>query len=101
MYGLTWVGIKTPEIYGKVFGSHSLPPQGFNRGRYQDPQLDADLQREDWPAVTARIHAQLPVIPLWYEGQFAACRDSVTGYTPMPDGNWDGLTQVQFQPTSD
>ena len=101
MYGLTWVGIKTPEIYGKVFGSHSLPPQGFNRGRYQDPQLDADLQREDWPAVTARIHAQLPVIPLWYEGQFAACRDSVIGYTPMPDGNWDGLTQVQFQPTSD
>jgi peptide/nickel transport system substrate-binding protein len=96
--GLTWVGIKTPEIYSKVFGSGSKPPQGFNRGGYRDPVLDTLLQKEDWLAATRRIHEQLPYIPLWYEGQFAAYRSSIASYQPMPDGNWDGLTAVVFQP---
>lgn len=96
LYGLTWVGIKTPEIYSKVFGSDNLPPQGFNRGRYQDATLDQLLQKEDWLAVTQRIHNELPVIPLWYEGQFAAYGNKIAAYQPMPDGNWDGLTQVVF-----
>ncbi len=100
IYGLTWVGIKTPEIYSKVFASSSLPPQGFNRGRYQDPVLDQLLEKEDWPAVTSRLHSELPVIPLWYEGQFAAYRNTIASYRPMPDGNWDGLTKVVFNPAA-
>lgn len=96
LYGLTWVGIKTPEIYSKVFASHNIPPTGFNRGRYQDAELDALLENEDWPAVTRRIHQQLPVIPLWYEGQFAAYGGSIKQYIPAADGNWDGLTKVAF-----
>jgi peptide/nickel transport system substrate-binding protein len=98
MSGLTWVGIKTPEIYGKVFGSGSMPPAGFNRGGYRDALLDGLLKNEDWPAVTRRIHEQLPYIPLWYEGQFAAYQTSVKSYQPMADGNWDGLTSIVFQP---
>jgi peptide/nickel transport system substrate-binding protein len=98
VYGLTWVGIKTPEIYSKVFGSGNLPPAGFNRGGYRDAVLDGLLKKEDWPAATRRIHEQLPYIPLWYEGQFAAYRESVASYQPKPDGNWDGLRQVVFNP---
>jgi peptide/nickel transport system substrate-binding protein len=99
MSGLTWVGIKTPEIYSKVFGSDNRPPAGFNRGGYRDAALDMLLKNEDWPAATRRIHEQLPYIPLWYEGQFAAYQRSVKSYQPMPDGNWDGLTSIVFQPT--
>lgn len=98
LYGLTWVGIKTPEIYSKAFGSANVPPTGFNRGHYRDSTLDHMLAQEDWPAVTQRIHAQLPYIPLWYEGQFAAYRTTVQSYQPMPDGNWDGLSEVVFKP---
>jgi peptide/nickel transport system substrate-binding protein len=94
LYGLTWVGIKTPDIYSKVFGSEYFPPNGFNRGRYSDTVLDELLVKEDWLAVTQRIYAQLPYIPLWYEGQFAAYRDSIKSYTPQPDGNWDGLATL-------
>lgn len=94
LYGLTWVGIKTPDIYIKVFGSEYFPPNGFNRGRYSDVVLDELLAKEDWSAVTQRIYAQLPYIPLWYEGQFAAYRDSIRSYTPQPDGNWDGLATL-------
>ena len=95
LYGLTWVGIKTPEIYAKAFGSQNFPPNGFNRGHFTDAQLDQLLAKEDWPAATARIHAQLPYIPLWYEGQFAAMAKSINYYNPKPDGNWDDLAIIE------
>lgn len=99
LYGLTWVGIRTPEIYSKVFGSQFMPPNGLNRGRYQDATLDALLQAENWPAVTARIHAQLPYIPLWYEGQVAVMQKNIQQYSPQSDGNWDNLASVQRSAT--
>lgn len=95
LYGLTWVGIKTPEIYRLAFHSASVPPAGANRGRLQDTELDALIEHQNWQAVTERIHALLPYAPLWYEGQFAAMRRSMTNYAPAPDGNWDGLASIR------
>jgi len=94
LYGLTWVGIKTPEIYTKAFGTQSVPPKGFNRGRYTDAELDKLLADENWPAATTRIRQQLPYVPLWYEGQFAAMRKGITHYNAKPDGNWDDLATI-------
>jgi peptide/nickel transport system substrate-binding protein len=99
LFGLTWVGIKTPEIYAKAFGSQQFPPHGFNRGRYVDDELDVLLLAEDWPAVTARIHEKLPYIPLWYEGQFAAFNRNIINYGPKPDGNWDDLATIKRSAT--
>ncbi len=97
LYGLTWVGIKTPEIYVKAFGSKSVPPNGFNRGRYTDAELDALLANENWQVATTRIHNQLPYIPLWYEGQFAAMHKQIKHYLPKYDGNWDDLATITKQ----
>ena len=94
LFGLTWVGIKTPDIYAKALGSASFPPNGFNRGRYADKTLDELLAEEDWQSATARIHNQLPYIPLWYEGQFVAMRKKIQNYLPKPDGNWDDLATI-------
>ncbi len=94
LYGLTWVGIKTPEIYAKAFHSKNTPPDGFNRGRFANSQVDALLDKQDWQAATTLIHEQLPYIPLWYEGQFAAMRKDLKYYNPKPDGNWDDLKTV-------
>ena len=94
IFGLTWVGLKTPEIYTKALGSQNFPPKGFNRGRYTDAELDKQLANEDWPAATVRMQKQLPYIPLWYEGQFAAMHKQVQGYAPKVDGNWDDLTTI-------
>jgi len=98
LYGLTWVGIKTPDIYSKVFGTTYKPPNGFNRGQYSDLVLDEMLRQEDWQGVTTRIHEQLPYIPLWYEGQAAAMRNYITGYSPKSDGNWDDLKTIKRLP---
>ena len=94
LFGLTWVGINTPDIYVKAFASDNVPPQGFNRGRFADAYLDALLAKQDWKATTTYIHQQLPYVPLWYEGQFAATRHDIQGYAPKADGNWDDLAQV-------
>ena len=92
--GLTWVGIKTPEIYSKAFGSQNFPPNGFNRGRYADAELDNLLAEDNWQMATLRIHNELPYIPLWYEGQFAAFGKNISNYAPKPDGNWDDLVTI-------
>jgi peptide/nickel transport system substrate-binding protein len=94
LFGLTWVGIKTPEIYTKAFGSQNFPPNGFNRGRYADAELDKWLAEENWQMATTRIHNELPYIPLWYEGQFAAMNKNISNYAPKPDGNWDDLATI-------
>lgn len=104
LFGLTWVGIKTPEIYAKAFGSDQLPPRGFNRGKFIDPELDSliqtamlqsDEENKAWQAVTQHIHAQLPYIPLWYEGQFVAMRNDIQAYAPKADGNWDDFMRIK------
>ena len=94
LYGLTWVGINTPDIYTRAFGSDSVPPKGFNRGRFSDQHLDGLLEKQDWHSATNYIHQQLPYIPLWYEGQFAATRADISQYAPKADGNWDDLAIV-------
>jgi peptide/nickel transport system substrate-binding protein len=94
LFGLTWVGINTPDIYVKAFASDNIPPQGFNRGRFADAHLDALFAKQDWKAATSYIHQQLPYVPLWYEGQFAATRNDIQAYAPKADGNWDDLAQV-------
>lgn len=95
LYGLTWVGIKTPEIYRLAFHSASMPPLGANRGRLQDAGLDRLIENGDWPGVTQRVNQLLPYVPLWYEGQFAAMQSGISGYRPSADGNWDALATIK------
>lgn len=95
LYGLTWVGVKTPEIYRLAFHSASIPPKGANRGRLHDTALNALIEQHDWKQVTARVHQELPYVPLWYEGQFVAMRKGLIDYQLKSDGNWDGLATIR------
>ena len=107
LYGLTWVGIRTPDIFRYVFHSASAPPEGANRGRYHNPEVDRlietaraepDLGRQAvlYRQIQALILADLPYIPLWYEDQFYAARREVRGYQLAPDGNYDALMAVEL-----
>ncbi len=94
LYGLTWVGIKTPDIYTKVFHSSMVPPNGLNRGRFANAKLDTLLEQQDWQAATQAIHQALPYLPLWYEGQFVAAQQNLQVSPPAADGNWDMLATI-------
>jgi peptide/nickel transport system substrate-binding protein len=105
LYGLTWVGIRTPDIFRYVFHSASVPPDGANRGRYRSAAADrlieqargeGDARRQAalYRALQHLLHAELPYVPLWYEDQLFAARAEVDGYRLAADGNYDALTRV-------
>ncbi|NEX22232.1 ABC transporter substrate-binding protein [Thiorhodococcus mannitoliphagus] len=111
LYGLTWVGINTPDIFRYAFHSASIPPAGANRGRYRSPRADAlieaasaaqDLgeQARLYRELQGLLHEQLPYLPLWYESQVLARRTELRGYRLAPDGNYDGLEFVRLAPAS-
>ena len=105
MYSLAWVGIKTPDIFRYAFHSTSLPPEGANRGRLSEADIDALIDRAEQGAtleeqaaayrqVQARLLQQLPYIPLWYEDHVFAVREDISGYQLARDGNFDGLRKI-------
>lgn len=105
LYSLSWVGIRTPDIFRYVFHSASVPPEGANRGRYRSPRADRlieaarsaqDLDRQAalYRELQELLLGELPYVPLWYEDQIYACRNEVEGYRLAPDGNYDGLVDV-------
>jgi peptide/nickel transport system substrate-binding protein len=106
MFSLSWVGIKTPDIFRYVFHSKSVPPNGANRGRYKDSVLDQliktanDAQElEDqamaYRKIQERLLEKLPYIPLWYEDHVFIVRKGITGYSIGLDGSYDGLMDIK------
>ena len=99
LYGLTWVGIRNPEIYEKIFKSNLIPPKGLNRGQYKNKQIDKLIMEAKesnmWNKVIKKIHIDNGFIPLWYEGNFAAFNKNITGYNIHLDGNWNALKYVR------
>lgn len=107
LYGLTWVGIRTPDIFRYIFHSDSVPPNGANRGRYRNPEVDRlietalaepDLRSQAgfYRRIQAILLEELPYIPLWYEDQFYAARRGLGGYRLAPDGNYDALAELTW-----
>jgi peptide/nickel transport system substrate-binding protein len=107
LYSLTWVGIKSPDIFRYAFYSTSVPPKGANRGRYASPVADRlidaaersdDFARRaaDYRQLQTWLAKTLPYVPLWYEQHFFACRANVVGYRLAADGNYDGLINVHW-----
>ena len=107
LFSLSWVGIRTPDIFRYIFHSGSVPPDGANRGRLRDAGVDRLIEAAEGEAVLARqaphyrrLQARLlevlPYVPLWYEPQVVALGRGVEGYGPVPDGNYDALARVRL-----
>lgn len=109
MFGLQWVGITDPDIYGEVFHSGSIPPAGANRGRYTNPEVDRLVEEgrrtEDvrkrkalYSRVQQIIATDLPYISLWHLTNVAVMRKEVKGFVPSPSGDWTSLKGVWIEP---
>ena len=107
LYSLAWVGIVDPDIYYNLFHSSSVPPNGNNRGRYHNQELDTLLE-QGRQAMTAeerrRIYSRaqeilavdLPYIPLWWAKNVVVMKPTVQGFVPYPDGDLISLKKVSF-----
>ncbi len=105
MYSLSWVGIKMPDIFQYVFHSKFMPPNGANRGRLNNPEIDALIDQAGaatklsdqailYRKLQEALLKQLPYVPLWYEDHVLATTKHVSGYNLAADGNYDGLKTV-------
>jgi peptide/nickel transport system substrate-binding protein len=105
MYSLSWVGIRSPDIFRHVFHSASQPPGGANRGRYRSAEVDRliDLaerlpQRAALPLfrrIQAIIQHDLVYVPLWHENNLLLSR-GVEGALPTADGSYRFLERVSL-----
>ena len=109
MFSLSWVGIKTPDIFRYVFYSESVPPNGANRGRFRDAEVDRlidaagsatslEAQASAYRQLQQRLLETLPYVPLWYEDHVFVSRKGITDYGLSLDGNYDGLISVRRLP---
>ncbi len=106
IYGLSWVGLKLPNIFRQAFHSAAQAPAGLNRGHYRQPEVDALIeaaeneasvvrQRPLFQAIARRLLYDLPYVPLWFETQTAVLRTDIEAYAIDADGSFDGLATVR------
>jgi peptide/nickel transport system substrate-binding protein len=105
---LSWVGVRTPDIFRYAFHSASLPPAGANRGRYGSAEADRligaagaagelEFQAGLYRRLAERLHSDLPCLGLWYEDQTVAARTGLSGCAPAIDGGLDWLDGVELE----
>ena len=84
---LRWTGVTDPAILRRLFHSSSVPPGGFNRGRFSDPETDQLLAAADLASpgtrlellkrAQARVADQAPYAMLWWPDQVIAAAPGV------------------------
>jgi peptide/nickel transport system substrate-binding protein len=108
LYSLAWVGVMDPDILFQIFHSSSVPPNGDNRGRYVNAEVDRLLERGRAtiePAERKRIYGEiqrlladdLPYVPLWWWKNVIVKKPSIKNFTPYPDGDLISLKHIAVQ----
>ena len=105
---LQWVGgsVIDPDILRRVFHSTQVPPTGFNRGYYHNPEVDRliDLAssaldeptRKEFYGAAQRIIAEDAVyIPIWNRVNVAVAQKSLDGLHLSPNIDFSMLKDVR------
>jgi peptide/nickel transport system substrate-binding protein len=108
LYSLAWVGVMDPDIMFQIFHSQSTPPNGDNRGRYANVELDRLLEQGRATTDAAQrqiiyrraqnlIADDLPYVPLWWWKNVVVKKTNVRGFVPYPDGDFISLKGVSLR----
>jgi peptide/nickel transport system substrate-binding protein len=113
LYTLQWTAgaLADPDILRRVFHSTQVPPVGFNRGHYSNPQVDGLLDRAsaaiDEPTrltlygeVQRIIARDVPYVSLWYKTNVAITQRALTGVRLNPLGDFSFFKDVSRRAAS-
>ena len=103
---MQWVGVTDPDMLRRVFHSQQVPPLGFNRGYYQNPEVDRlidlagtalteDGRRAYYSEAQQVIAEDAPYISLWHRTNVAVTRPGITGMTLGPRADLLSLKDVR------
>lgn len=106
LYSLSWVGVTEPDFLYEVAHSSRVPPAGLNRDRYNNPVVDALVEKgrvtinekerkKIYKEVQRTLLEDLPFIPLWYEKNVVVYRKSLKGVKLRPDASYLTLVNVE------
>lgn len=95
LFSLRWQGIVDPDHYHEVFLSKSVPPSGWNRGFFSDPEMDAwiedarrlvdrSLRRPLYVKIQERAAEELPYISLFVTKNVVVHARDLTGLSSIP-----------------
>ncbi len=105
LFTLQWVGVSDPDMLRRVFHSKQMPPNGFNRGYYENPEVDrlidaamaasTDEERRRLYGEAQRLLAEdAPYISLWYKTNIAVSRTQIEGVKLTPSAEFTFLRDV-------
>lgn len=105
LFTLQWVGVSDPDMLRRVFHSRQMPPNGFNRGYYENPDVDrlidaamaaaTDEDRRRLYGEAQRLVAEdAPYISLWYKTNVAVSRTEIEGVKLTPSAELTFLREV-------
>jgi len=107
LYSLQWTAgsLADPDMLRRVFHSKQVPPEGFNRGHFSDPRVDALLDEAASSTDEARrldlfqqvqrlIATELPYISLWNKTNFIVAQRSLAGVRVSTLGDLTFLKDV-------
>ena len=109
MYSLRWIGGNNdPDIFNLVFHSAMAPPNGANRGRYSNPDVDRwiGLARRDADPETRRayyaeiqktVSDELPYVSLWYVNNVAVYNRRIRGMRLDTAGGYEFLLDISIE----
>ena len=106
MYTLQWVGVTDPDMLRRVYHSSQVPPVGFNRIYYKNPEADrlidlattaaSDEERRKYYSEAQKVVAEdAPYISLWYKTNIAVTRPGITGMRLSPQAGFWSLKDVR------
>jgi peptide/nickel transport system substrate-binding protein len=106
MYTLQWVGVTDPDMLRRLYHSQQVPPVGFNRIYYSNPDVDrlidlagtaaTDEERlKYYSAVQKAVAEDAPYISLWYKTNVAVARSNIDGVRLSPQASFGTLKDVR------
>lgn len=108
VYSLRWIGVVDPDIFYYLFHSSSVPPNGANRGRYLNAELDKllDVSRRTVDQVQRkRLYSRIQKIlaedavytSLWYRDNLVVIKEGFSGFQIYPGGEYRSLQDVSWE----
>ena len=106
LFTLQWVGVSDPDMLRRVFHSKQMPPNGFNRGYYENPEVDRLIdeagsaatdadRRRLFGAAQQMVAEDAPYISLWYKTNVAVARTDIEGVKLTPSAEFTFLRDVR------
>src|SRR5215831_1220587 len=98
-------GNQNPDIFRLVYSSGAIPPNGQNRSRYVNPQVDKLIEeartatreksKEIFSQIQKILAEDLPQIYLWYPATVVIYRDRISNVKVDPSGDWSAIRNMK------